>query len=172
MITKGERTELKSMVRQQFKVLRAEVIQRRAEMMVEVEAAIGERYRSHDEQFAEAGRIIRDIVHKANIDAVDALSNAKVPIIWYRGESGSVVSVSLPQLDTRDRYNEKATAEAQIEAMVKGALLALDRQEADLVRTLTIGALESAEAKAFLAGIPTVGELVSIARLRELEEQV
>ena len=60
-------------------------------------------------------------------------------------------------------------ANTRITAQVKGALLRLDRDEADLLRTLAVGAIESEEARIFLDRIPTVGELVSSARLAELE---
>lgn len=54
---------------------------------------------------------------------------------------------------------------------MRAALLRLSRQEADLLSELAIGVLESAEARAFLGAIPTVGELVPAARLAQLEAQ-
>lgn len=38
-----------------------------------------------------------------------------------------------------------------------------------MLRTLAVGAIESEEARAFLAAIPSVSELVPAARLAELE---
>jgi hypothetical protein len=58
---------------------------------------------------------------------------------------------------------------AAIEAQIEGALMRLDREEADLLRTLAIGAIESEEARNFLSAIPTVAELVPASRLAELE---
>jgi hypothetical protein len=172
MITKAERGELRSLVRQQFKVLRAEVIQRQAEMMAEVEETIGDRYRRHDEAYDEATQIVRDIVHEANTKAAAALKDANVPLVRLRGEAGNIIGAMLPQLDKSDRYNERNVAQSQIEAMVKGALLRLDREEADLLRSLAVGALESTEAQTFLGSIPQVGELVSMARLAELQKAI
>jgi hypothetical protein len=44
MISKAERTELRSVVRQQFKVLAAEVQQRRAELVADADRQITARY--------------------------------------------------------------------------------------------------------------------------------
>jgi hypothetical protein len=45
----------------------------------------------------------------------------------------------------------------------------LDQQELELLRDLTIGALDTDAAQQFLMRIPTVGELVPKARLTEIE---
>jgi hypothetical protein len=52
---------------------------------------------------------------------------------------------------------------------VAGAKLRLNRQEADLLRDISLGALESDEARQFLTGIPAAAELVPLARMAELE---
>jgi hypothetical protein len=54
---------------------------------------------------------------------------------------------------------------------VQQALLALDRQEADLLRNLALDALETDAARGFLDRIPTVADLVPSRRLREIEAQ-
>lgn len=48
----------------------------------------------------------------------------------------------------------------------------VDEQEVRLLRQLSEGALDSDEARGFLGTIPTVGELVPRAALRELEQQM
>lgn len=54
MITKGERTELRSLVRQQFKVLREEVQQRRAEVTTDAQRQIDAVYADQDAAWAAA----------------------------------------------------------------------------------------------------------------------
>lgn len=58
---------------------------------------------------------------------------------------------------------------AGINEQVKQASLALDRQEADLLRSLSLETLESSAAREFLNRIPAVAELVPSRRLREIE---
>lgn len=166
MITKGERAELRSIVRQQFKVLRAEVEQRRAELQVEFEEQITEKYATSDHEWADLMHEVHEATMEANRRINDALY-AK----GYRVKGGSErMWVSTPQIQQPAYKTQlRRRADAKIHAEVRAALLKLDRDEADLLRTLAIGAIESEEARAFLSAIPTVSELVPAARLAELE---
>lgn len=167
MITKGERTELRSVVRNQFKVLRHEVEQRKAELYAELEQDIHDRFSADDQKWEamqflvdeavrEANRRINDILYENGFEARTGSEH-----IWLNG----------PRMDKprKQRTELWHVAGTRIEAQVKAALLRLDRDEADLLRTLAVGAIESEEARQFLASIPTVGELVSAARLAEIE---
>lgn len=167
MITKGERQELRSIVRQQFKVLRAEVEQRRAELLSSIEDEITEKYKEKDQQWSVIQHEIHEACMEANRRINDALYNG-----GYQVKGGSermwvtTPPISQPQAD---RMELRRHATVRITAQVKAALLKLDRDEADLLRNLAVGALESDEARAFLQAIPSVSELVPVARLHELE---
>lgn len=168
MISKGERTELKAVVRNQFKVLRAEVEQRKAELFAEVESDLRTRYAEDDQRWHALNHQVHEITLEANRRVNDALREHGY------GDSGSNVERMYFDSPTfrqpkADETQLRRLAHSRINEQVKAAGLTLDRQEADLLRTLAIGALESAEAHAFVAAIPTVGELVSGARLAELE---
>lgn len=65
-MNKTERTELRGVVKQRFRVLRREVAQRRAEMVAEAEARIAERFRATDEQRADLQWQIQQAVDEAN----------------------------------------------------------------------------------------------------------
>jgi hypothetical protein len=167
MITKSERTELRSIVKQQFKVLRAELAQRQLEMYAEVEDEITARYSDDDATWSGLMHEVHEATMEANRRINDALYNA-----GYQKKSGTErMWINTPRIDqpTEDRHQLRRTAKTRIDAQVKAAGLRLDREEADLLRTLGIGVIESEEARLFLQRIPTVGELVSSARLAELE---
>lgn len=165
MITKAERTELRSIVRQQFKVLRAEIEQRELEVVADAEQQISERYTDQDQAWANAAHLAHEVVMEANRRVNDI----------YREHVGDThleslyIGARFPVQPNRRRSELRSVAVSKIRAQVKAAQLLLDRQEADLLRTLGVGALETEEAHAFLAGIPTVGQLVPAARLAELE---
>jgi hypothetical protein len=167
VITKAERTELRSVVRQQFKVLRSEIEQRRAELEADLDVQIRERFAKTDEQWAVVMHQIHEAVMEANRAVNDALYNA-----GYQIKSGTerlwIQSPGISQ-PTQDRQELRRAARGRIEAEVKAAYHKLDRDEADLLRTLAVGAIESEEAREFLSRIPSVGELVSRTRLAELE---
>lgn len=166
-INKGERAELRSIVKQQFRVLRAEVAQREAELLASVQDEITEKFSTEDKAWADVQHVIHESLMEANRRINDAL---------YEGgfqERGSHEQMWLanPRMSQprQVRMDLQRVASARLHAQVHAALLALDRQEADLLRTLSVGALESDEAQAFLSAIPTVSELVPAARLAELE---
>lgn len=167
-ITKAERAELRSVVKQQFKVLRAEVEQREQEMYAEIEEQIADRFSEQDQQWEAMIHRWREIEREANRQVNDLLYE-----YGYQQKGSSErqwVQAMEPNPPTKKRSDLRYEAHARIKAQVKAARLRLDREEADLLRTLSVGALESDEAHEFLGSIPTVGELVPAARLAELEQ--
>lgn len=166
-MNKTERTELRGVVRNQFRVLRKEVEQRMAEMIAEGEQQILDRFHDADvtrnEIDEQVNEILNDALKKIR-DVCAARPDAGVP--KRLNFSGGWVTWA------PDRRGElRAALYTNLRARAEGAKLTLERQEADLLRNLAVGALESAEAHQFLGTIPTVAELVPAVRLAELEAQ-
>lgn len=165
----GERRELRTVVRQRMKVLRADVAQRRMELIAEAEQRLMERYRDQTKAVDDLNFRIAEITEQASREITDL-------IIAARGEQDGVsirrpVRLQVPRISSQveDRAQLHRTLIAGIEAQVKTALLELDRKEADLLQELAMQTLESTAAREFLSAIPSVGELVPSARLREIE---
>lgn len=167
MITKAERTELKSIVKQQIRVLRSEVYQREAELRAEIHRQITERFADDDQKWAGLAHKVHEITMEANRAVNDALYQEGFQVkgnserLWF-----ATPAISPPRQKRDDLFR---AAVSDLTAKVKDAQMRLDRQEADLLRTLVVGALETDEARAFLDAIPTVSELVPASRLAELE---
>ena len=165
----AERRELRTVVRTQFKVLRAEVDQRRAELVAEAAEKVRQKYAASDKQVDDLNWRIEQIVDQANKDVRDA-----VKAVQGESEAGTWTwsgAIRAPHVAHRneDRYALNGALTAGIDAQAKQALLTLERQEADLLRQLALDALDSDEARAFLGRIPTVAELVPASRLLEIE---
>lgn len=168
MISKTERTELRSVVRQQFKVLRDEVEQRQAELAADIEKQVAEQWADRDEQLTAIKEKAQQLADDANRALREFVKDHP------ERESLSVYAFVAPDVrhrveDSQQRNRLRAAAMADLRARVGAALVKLGRQEADLMRTLAVGALESDEARAFLSEIPSVAELVPASRLREIE---
>lgn len=166
-MTKGEREELRRIVKQQFKVLDAEISVRRAEYEAEVDALLAARFADRDLARREVEDRIAAICAKANEELRQAFD-----------EKGFDIT-GVPHLEwvpPRIRWGDDGRSEkrraafAEIGSRIAAARLTLQRQEADTLRSLAIGALESEAAREFLAAIPTVGELVPRATLLALEQ--
>lgn len=172
MITKGERTELRSLIRQRFKVLRAEVEARRAELAAELEQRIVARFAEDDKAWADAIYLIEEAAREANRKANDILRTLNFPGYDLAGRDFNLITrrdINQPKTERMTLRQQGAT---RIDVQVKAAFLQLDRQEADLLTRLVAGALESEEARSFLGEIPTVSALVPADRLLELEQQL
>lgn len=166
-ITKTERAELRSVVRQQFRVLKDEVGQRQAELEAQIDAEVASTWCERDERFAELRRAIDVITDEAN-DKLRALLVDHPDRDNLSVQRFAPASVSRFSDDQR-RHKLRAAARSDLQARVGSALVKLGRQEADLLRQLAVGALETDEARGFLTAIPSVSELVPASRLRELE---
>lgn len=169
VITPGERRELRAVVRAQFKVLRTEVKQRKAEMLAAAESRLVERYRDEDKQVDDVNFAIQEVGRKAEREIEDLMRAAGLEQDGGQWRRGSRVSVYGVSRKSEDRTQLHRALAAGVEGQVSQALLTLDRQEADLLRALAMESLQSTAARAFLERIPTVGELVPAARLREIE---
>jgi lipopolysaccharide biosynthesis regulator YciM len=169
LIPPGERRELRSVVRSQFKVLRTEVKQRESELVAEAERQLMERYRDEDKRQDDLNWRIREVVDQANKDLTDLLREFSDDA--EGGRWSRIFALSAPRITRRneDRPQLHAALTSGIKSQVSSALLALDRQEADLLRQLAMESLQSDEAQVFLGRIPTVAELVPSSRLREIE---
>jgi hypothetical protein len=165
-LTPGDRRELRSLVKKQFAVLRNDVKRRKDELVGEVEAELLHRYRDQDERIAQARREVA-AAKRAYDDAVmqimEALRETDPTIQVQIGFQGN-----LHAADPQRAQLHKALI-AAIPQQIADASTKLDQQELELLRDLTLGALDSEQAQEFLARIPTVGELVPKARLAQLE---
>lgn len=171
MITKAERAELRSLIRQRFKVLRADVEARRAELSAELEERITARYADEDKAWNDAMFLIAQAADEANRKANDIMRGLAVEGYDPTREYAIVTARTITK-PTATRTELRRTGIARIDATVKNAFLHLDRQEADVLTKLVQGSLESDEARAFLTEIPTVSSLVPAERLLELEQSL
>jgi hypothetical protein len=169
VIPPGERRELRSVVRSQFRVLRAEVEQRQAELEAEAEQKLMLRYREEDKKVEGLNWRIKQIAEQANREISDLAKEVGYGQDGGRWSRAHLLSAPHFTRTSESRSQLHAALMTGIKAQVRQALLALDRQEADLLRRLAVDALETEAARTFLAGIPTVGELVPSKRLAEIE---
>lgn len=169
MITKSERAELRSLIRQRFKVLRADVEARRAELEAELEERIAAKYAADDKAWNDAVFLIQEAAREANRKANDVLRGLNLEGLDLERQEYEVVAARPMSQPRKERRELKQRGTTRIAAQVRQAHLQLDRQEADLLTRLVADALESDAARAFLGEIPTVSALVPADRLLQLE---
>lgn len=175
-MSKGELTSLRTLVRQRIRVLRADVNQREAELQAELNASVKAQLSGEDALWEQVAHGLQEVRLEANRQANDVMRKVLGDRWKHERALATVAEVSqVRAADMRDNGAEVDTRAnllreglANIRAKVKAAERRLEQVENELLTELTIGGLESDEARAFLARIPTVGELVPADRLREL----
>lgn len=165
-LTPGDRRELRSLIKRQFDVLRKDVKRRQSELESEVESELLRRYQQQDERVEQArrelGALHRDY-ELAVQKVLDALHETDPNLRVQLGYAGQLAA------EDRNRTQLRRAAIAAIPQQIADAQTRLDQQEINLLRELTVGALDSDLAQQFLGSIPTVGELVPRARLASIE---
>lgn len=169
-MTKGERQQLGVLLRRRFKVLRGEVETRSVELNAELRERVKQRFAQFDKDWDDAQTLIEEAVREANRKANDIIRSV-YPDAPTDSDYQVVYSkpIGRPNSGRQDMLREGA---ARIDGQVKKAMQRLEVQEADLLERLTLGALESEEARSFFAQIPKVSELVPAERLLALEQSL
>jgi hypothetical protein len=166
-MTKGERAELRTAVRLQFKVLRSDVFQRRAEV---VESLVEEIDKDYERDFENEQRTVSQVRTIAENAAIEARKVIEANGLFLKDGAGSIIQANLGSgFAERKRISVTRKAERSVDSQVAKALAELDRQEATMLRQLTLDGIESDAARKFFDGIPTVSALVPMSRLAELE---
>ena len=164
-ITVRERGVLRSVVRSQFKVLRAEIEERRERLMAEANAHVLEKYRAEDAEVIELNRRIEKIVQDAQMKINKLRDGLEIPV---EGRL-QLLAPRAYRYSRDDRSNLYRALKTGVDAKVREARLVLQRREAELIREIVLDDLKTEEAKAFFAKIPTVLELLPSELLLQLE---
>lgn len=171
-MNKGEREELRRLLRSRFKVLRTDVKARQAELEVELAAQVEAAFAASDRAYDDAMYKLGLAVDEANRAANDIGRELWGAERWGLKHDRGIVAIVNPigRPGTHERRQRTTEGRTEIERRVAQALLELDRQENQLLTDLAISGLETTEAREFFNRIPSVTELVPAYRLRELTE--
>lgn len=168
-MNKTEREELRRLLRGRFKMLKADVAAREAELTQALQRDVEEQFAAMDRAYDDAMYRLQLAVTEANRVANDVGRGLFGLDSWGTKTDKAMVSCqSMPKPGQRERREAMMRGMAEIERRVKTALRELDRQEYELLTELATSALESSEAKSFFARLPTVSELVPSYRLGEI----
>lgn len=178
-MTAGDRSALRTVVRQRMKVLRADVEARKAELINEVHERVAAHFAAQDkvvDQLNDAARLITEKAENEIRTAAEAAQSSHGMTLNYaanriHGRIGpGLLNAPVFSMQGNEKNMMARRLHLQIEAQVTAALVQIDRQEADLVEELTLDGLSNDAARDFLARIPTVGQLVPTSRLKELSQ--
>ena len=171
-MTKGERSELMSLIRKREKVMKSAACERAAKMLAEFEAQSARIYNFNDDEVwrratveaeaavAQAQKLIASRCAELGIPEEFAPS---IRFAWYgRGENA-----------VRDRQEElRRAAKAKIAAIEQEAMAKIEKMSLEAQTDLLATGLESDAAKLFLGSMATVESLMPSINAIEIKDQV
>lgn len=170
-ITPGERRELKSLIKNQFRVVALELKDRKAKLNDEVDERLRERYRDFDAAKADFTDQAKKIQQKAEAELAELKKTHRINEFdgaWQRSYHDEVTV--RPTSYVAEKRSEMATfIRNKIESDVRSFEASAGRREVDLLKQLSLDALESAEARDFAHQIPTIDDILPSSRVLELE---
>jgi 2-oxo-4-hydroxy-4-carboxy--5-ureidoimidazoline (OHCU) decarboxylase len=166
-IKAGERTELRRLVRMTTKLLRAQIIERHATQMAEIDGRIAAKF-CEDKTRVEALRAELDrLVNRANRSAEAII--AKYPdVAEPRSNSFSRPWITRPE---GDKNKLRKAMIAAVNATTKSAQLRVAQLETELLTALALDALRTDAAKEFVSQIPDIDELMPSDQPAQIEQQ-
>jgi hypothetical protein len=159
-MTRRDRDDLAKVVRLRAKVAKEAAAQRKADLLADFEAQLASEYAyDDDETWRQATEAAQQAVQVAEKLIAERCAELGIPkrfrpglnVYWHgRGENAS-----------RERRAELRTvAKTRLDAMEKEARATIDARAADIQAKILAGGLETAEARAFAASLPTAEALM------------
>ena len=158
-MTKGEREELSKLLKARSRLAGRVVDQRAAELLADAETQLAKEYKIDDAAWstltAEAKNVVRDadkeIARRCRALGIPDEFRPGLDLMWYRRGENAL----------KERRAElRKVAQTRIHAMAAAARVEIETKALDGLTLLAQGALESAEARAFLSSMPTVEALM------------
>jgi hypothetical protein len=169
-MTKGDRAELQKLANKRERVAKAQVDQVAAKRLADFEQQAASQYRVHDDEvWAEQARMAREAVADANVRLHERCRELGVPgwtapsisMGWHeRGENA-----------VKERVAElRKVAKTRLDADAKAAKVQIELKAVEVHGQLLSESLETDEARAFLAEIPTPDQLLPAPTVAEIEK--
>lgn len=158
-MTRGERSELASLIKERARVAKLGIEQRKAELLAMAEAQLAAIYRIDDEKWQDLGEAAAAAVKAADRELAERCKKLGIPADfrprldlswWGRGENAF-----------KERRAElRKVAVTKLDAEAKRAKIAIDTSKVEILTSLTASGLRSDDARQFLEAMPTVEALM------------
>jgi hypothetical protein len=167
-MTKSERDELARLVRRREKLAKGDVDRRAAELIADFEAQLATIYDAKDARWREAYEEAVSAVEALNARIAEQCERHDIPARFAPRAGLGFGGRGENALPAR-RYELRQVARTRIAADAKAAKVEIERASVEIQTQLVAGGLESEEAKAFLASMPTAEALMRPLALPEIE---
>lgn len=163
---------LRTIIKEDMKVLRTEVAGRVDDLIEEALKRIDQEFSQDEKRVKQDVDRMRKLWTKfcADIKALSAECKAKTGVTVRAELSGYTLERREfdVEYDNEEKNRRRQKARDELRREQRDALLTIDRTERDMTRRVSIEGLESEEARELLQSMPTVMTLVTGSRVKEL----
>ncbi|OBG69483.1 hypothetical protein [Mycobacterium sp. E3339] len=167
-MTKAERDQLVKVARLRAKQAEREAEARQATLLAEVQDQLTAEFDAHDKLWSDAVTVAEEALDKTNAQIRLQCAELGIPaveapqlVMGWRSRG--------PSYSNRNRRAElRKLAETRLAALTKTAKVAIRDNLLDVETELIAGDLQSADARKFLASLPTAEELMPALRIEDL----
>lgn len=167
-MNRSDRDDLIRLSKAYARQAKAEALQREKVLLAEVEDLMAAEFEARDEMWAEATAIAEEAARKANELIVACCADLGIPAkhapqlhLGWQGRSSEFLVPSR-------RAELRKLAQSKLTALTATARTIIDGKQLETETALIAGSLESDEARAFLAAMPTVEQLMPSLSLDDL----
>ena len=171
-ITKGEREDLKGLIKKREKVMRAEAEKRSAELLADFDAQLAKVYHFDEDAIWKASvEEAEKVIDKAKSEIAARCLKLGIPPefapsleLGWRGRGQNAIGGRRSEL--------RQMAKSRIAALEKEAFAQIERISLDAQTNLVSQALTTDQAKQFLASFGSVDQLMPIVRMDEVTQLI
>jgi hypothetical protein len=167
-MTKPDRDALIGLNRRRARQAEREAEARERVLLAEVEDLMTAEFEAHDRLWAEAVNIAKDAMAKANAQIQAQCLDLGIPPKHAPGLSLTWHARSSEFTDSSRRAELRRLAASRLAALTKTAKSAIQAASLNVEEQLILGGLQSGEARAFIAAMPTPEQLMPPLSLEDL----
>lgn len=168
-MTRGERTELGSLIRKREKVMKSQAQERSAALIAEFDAQSAKIYHYDDDPvWAKLEAEARTAVEAAQRSIHDRCKELGIPDEFAPGVAFSWYGRGHNQVASR-RQELRRAAKSKIEALEKEAVTKIERLSLEAQTQVISSGLESEAAKTFLSAMPSMDSLMPPIEIGEMQ---
>jgi hypothetical protein len=159
-VNKTERDDLIRLARMRAKLAKSDADQRVKVLLAEAEDLMAGEFEARDQLWVEAEQVAEEACRKANEVIVARCADLGIPAKYAPQLELGWRSRSREFASTARRAELRKVAATRLAALAAAAKNAIDRKVLETETALIAGSLESGDARAFLAAMPTAEQLM------------
>ncbi|WP_154678164.1 hypothetical protein [Paraburkholderia nodosa] len=170
-MTAKERDAIRDVVKMRARLVKSDIDARATLLIAEAEAQLSVKYQQDDERWDHAIELAEQVARDADAELLRIAKRDGIPL----ENRPRFVARFMERSDyaLKDRRDElRRLARAKVEAAAKDSKRVVERWQTETITALLAGTLQTDDAKAFLAALPTIDSLLPAMTMQQIDALV